>query len=196
MEAYQQLFQYTKQFADLSLEEFDILKNFTCIRKFKKKEFLITGGEIEGSVYFISEGLIREFIIKNKRQVTTDIIRAGTIVSSISSFFTGLSSKYYIQAIEPVTAVVISKAALEQLYSRGVKWERFGRMITGHFLLQQEIRILDTIRYSVRERFVNFIKSNPDLLERVQHKQLASYLEIEPETFSRLKRFLEKNNGA
>ena len=61
-----------------------------------------------------------------------------------------------------------------------------------HFFLQVEYQILDNIRYTTKERFVNFMKQNPELVLRVPQKYLASYLEIQPETFSRLKHLMVK----
>ena len=58
------------------------------------------------------------------------------------------------------------------------------------FLLEKEYLLLDSIRYTPRERFLHFMKEQPDLLQRVPQKYLASYLDIKPETFSRLKHLM------
>jgi hypothetical protein len=41
--------------------------------------------------------------------------------------------------------------------------------------------------HTPRERFIYFVNRNPELLQRVPQKYLASYLNIKPETFSRFK---------
>jgi hypothetical protein len=51
---------------------------------------------------------------------------------------------------------------------------------------------MDNIRYTTKERFISFMQQNPDLVLRVPQKYLASYLEIQPETFSRLKHLMVK----
>lgn len=48
-------------------------------------------------------------------------------------------------------------------------------------------------------RFVRFVQNNPEFIQRVSQKHLASYLGIKPETFTRMKRHLmhkknSKNN--
>ncbi|HEY5771022.1 MAG TPA: Crp/Fnr family transcriptional regulator, partial [Chitinophagaceae bacterium] len=78
------------------------------------------------------------------------------------------------------------------LFLTDKKWEKFGRRIITAFFLQLEYQILDNIRYSTKERFINFMKHNPELVQRVPQKYLASYLEIQPETFSRLKHLMVK----
>ena len=97
-----------------------------------------------------------------------------------------------LETIEPVTAYALSKKDLDDLFISDKRWEKFGRKIITAFFLQTENQILDNIRYTTKERFVNFMKQNPDLVMRVPQKYLASYLEIQPETFSRLKHLMVK----
>ena len=70
--------------------------------------------------------------------------------------------------------------------------ERLGRLMITHFFLQQQLWELDILRFNTRERFVHFVQNNPDLLQRVPQKYLASYLNMKPETFSRFKHLLQK----
>jgi CRP-like cAMP-binding protein len=192
VQAYKQLYKYLSQFVSFSDEEFGFLKQNSTQKSFRKKEFLIREGDVEQHLYFISSGIIRQYFIQDKHQVTTDIIAEGTITGSVSSFFTGKPSHYFLEVMEPVTALTISKEKLEALYKSDVKWERFGRILTTHFLIGQEKHILENICFTVRERFFHFIEGNPELLQRIPQKYLASYLNIKPETFSRLKGVLVK----
>ncbi len=190
---YDNLFSFLSHFTGLSDEDFATLKSHSVLRHFHKKEKLIRPGEIEKHLYFTGKGLIREFFYKGKQEVTTDIIAEGTITGSVSSFLTGTPSHYCLEAMEPVIALAISKNDLEDLYLSDRRWERTGRLLTTHFLLKQEQYILDGMRFSVRERFLDFMEKSPDLLQRVSQKYLASYLNIKPETFSRLKHLVKKN---
>jgi CRP-like cAMP-binding protein len=124
--------------------------------------------------------------------VITHLIKEGRMMGSVISFLTGEPSRYILETIEPVTAYSLSKKDLDQLFSTDKKWDKFGRKIITAFFLQAEYQILDNIRYTTKERFVNFMKQNPDLVLRVPQKYLASYLEIQPETFSRLKHLMVK----
>jgi hypothetical protein len=49
---------------------------------------------------------------------------------------------------------------------------------------------MNMIKHSPRERFLEFVHKNPELLQRVPQKYLASFLNIQPETFSRFKHML------
>ena len=131
-------------------------------------------------------------VYRGKQEVITHLIKEGGMMGSVISFLTGEPSRYILETIEPVTAYSLSKKDLEELFSADKKWEKFGRKIITAFFLQVENQILDNIRFSTKERFINFMKQNPELVLRVPQKYLASYLEIQPETFSRLKHLMVK----
>ena len=190
MSEYYSLFVFLNQFIPVSVEEFSELKAATTIRHFAKSEQISKAGDTDDHLYFIVNGLIRGFFLKGKQQVTTSLICEGTITGAITSFFTGQPSRYFLQAMEKTTVLILSKNDLEKLYKSNRKWEKLGRVLITHFFLQREMHILDNIRFSVRERFVKFVNENPTLIQRLPQIYLASYLNIKPETFSRMKHLI------
>ena len=181
---------YLNQYTNLSIEEFGELIKWTEPHQFAKREVLTRPGEVEERMYFITSGLIRKYFVKGKHEIITHLVKEGGIIGSGESFLTGTPSKYFIETLEPTTAFSITSKKLEDLYRSSKKWEKMGRVMTTQYFLVQEMRLMDNIRYSTRERFVRFMKENTDLLQRVPQKYLASYLNIKPETFSRLKHLM------
>jgi CRP-like cAMP-binding protein len=149
-------------------------------------------GDVATNIYFVLKGISRRYFYRGKQEVITHLVKEGGVMGSVISFLTGEPSRYVLETIEPVTALAISKKDLEELFLSDKRWEKFGRKIITSFFLQIEYHTMDVIRYSTKERFVNFMKQNPDLVLRVPQKYLASYLEIQPETFSRLKHLMVK----
>ena len=97
-----------------------------------------------------------------------------------------------VETIEPTVFVSLSKNVIEELYQTDPRWQRAGRLVITDLLIQKEHWELDCMKYTTKERFVRFVTANGDLFQRVPQKYLASYLNIQPETFSRLKHFLRK----
>lgn len=184
------LFEFLNQFAPLSASDFEELMAQLEECSFPKKTRLTEIGEVENYMYFIVKGLVRKFFYREKEEVITHIVNEGGIIGSSASFLSGSSSSYIVETLEPTVALRIHRDKLENLYRSSKKWEKIGRIITAHFFLLQEYRLLDNIRYSNHERFVRFMKENPELVMRVPQKYLASYLNIKPETFSRLKHLM------
>lgn len=184
------LLTFLSQFIKISPEEFAELITWAEPRQYEKKTILTKPGEVEEYMYFITSGLIRKYFLKKDQEIITHIVKEGGILGSGESFLTGKPSKYFIETLEPTTGFAISREKLEEMYKTSKKWERLGRVLTTQYFIAQEMRIMDNIRYSTRERFVKFMKENTDLLQRVPQKYLASYLNIKPETFSRLKHLM------
>jgi CRP-like cAMP-binding protein len=184
------LLTFLNQFIKISPEEFAELIAWTEPRQFEKKTILTRPGEVEEHMYFITTGLVRKYFLKKDQEIITHIVKEGGILGSGESFLTGEPSRYFVETLEPTTALAISRQKLEEMYGSSKKWEKLGRVITMQYFLVQEIRLMDNIRFSTRERFVKFMKENTDLIQRVPQKYLASYLNIKPETFSRLKHLM------
>ena len=184
------LLTFLNKFIKVSIEEFAELIAWTEPRQFEKKTILTKPGEVEEHMYFITSGLIRKYFLKKDQEIITHIVKEGGILGAGESFLTGEPSKYFVETLEPTTAFAISKQKVEEMYRSSKKWEKLGRIMTTQYFLVQEMRLMDNIRYSTRERFVKFMKENTDLIQRVPQKYLASYLNIKPETFSRLKHLM------
>lgn len=183
---------FINQHIELTDEEFKTLASRLHLVQFNKKTKLVNIGGVATNVYFVLKGITRRYFYRGKQEIITHLIKEGGLMGSVISFLTGEPSRYVLETIEPVTAYSISKKDIEELFASDKKWEKFGRKILTAFFIQIEHHNINMIRYSTRERFINFMKENPDLVLRVPQKYLASYLEIQPETFSRLKHLMVK----
>jgi CRP-like cAMP-binding protein len=183
---------FVSRFVNLNDEEFSLFSQTLEFREFDKRKPLIREGEIENYLNFIVSGLARKYFYRNKEEMVTQIAKENEVISVYNSFLSGTPSTYVIETIEPTTFVSISKQNVENLYISNPKMERLGRLIVTQQFLNKESWEYDRMRLNSHERFIHFIKENPDLLQRVPQKYLASYLNIKPETFSRLKHLLKR----
>ena len=190
------LFEFLNQHVQVSAADFSELMERVEPMSFEKKTFLTRIGDVEQRMYFIINGLARIYFYRGKDEVITLIGKEGLIVSSAVSFFNQTPSRYNVEALEPLSVLSITRENLESLFKSDKKWEKIGRIMITHYFLLQELRLLDNIRYSTKERFVKFINENPDLVLRIPQKHLAAYLNIKPETFSRLKHLMVSNKHA
>jgi CRP-like cAMP-binding protein len=183
---------FVSRFVNLNDEEFSLFSQTLEFREFDKRKPLIREGEIENYLNFIVSGLARKYFYRNKEEMVTQIAKENEVISVYNSFLSGTPYTYVIETIEPTTFVSISKQNVENLYISNPKMERLGRLIVTQQFLNKESWEYDRMRLNSHERFIHFIKENPDLLQRVPQKYLASYLNIKPETFSRLKHLLKR----
>jgi CRP-like cAMP-binding protein len=187
--------EYLNKFIHLTDIEFDkYLLPVIKERKFAKKEFLTKAGEVENYFNFVIEGLIRKYYQKGKQEVITQISSENHIIQCQESFNSRLPSDYFIEAIEPSTILSISHKDLESVFDQSKKMEYLGRLVITHMMIINDRWQLQLVKMNPRERFLNFVTKNPDLMQRVPQKYLASYLNIKPETFSRFKHLVKGYN--
>ena len=186
------LHKYVSRYIVFSDEEFAFLAQMLEVRNFDKKQRLIREGETEYYLNFIVKGLARKFFYKNKEEMVTQIAKETDLINSSDSFLSGTPSHYVVETIEPTTFFSITKENMEKLYLANHKMERLGRLIVTQLFLDKESWEYDRMRLDSHERFIHFMQDNSDLLQRVPQKYLASYLNMKPETFSRLKHLLRK----
>lgn len=181
---------YLARFIELTDEDLELLTSIGEVRTYDKKVKLIDQGEVENYFNFIIKGLARKYFYKEDEEIITQLAKEGEIISSSVSFLSGEKSLYVVETIEPTTFISFSRETIDKLYASDKKWQRLGRLVITDLFLQKESWELERILYSTQERFVRFLSTNSNLFQRVPQKYLASYLNIQPETFSRLKHLL------
>ena len=185
--------QYISRYADLTNEELNLILPRIETREVPKRHLLVQTGEQEQYLNLVSKGVLRKYFLKGREEIITQLAKEGDLISSSVSFLSGQPSQYAIEALEPTIVYSLSRENLGQLYALSPRIERLGRIVITDLYLQKEKWEQDHIQFDIRQRFVNFVHNNADLIQRVPQKYIASYLNIKPETFSRLKHLLKKS---
>lgn len=194
-EALHQFMVFLQKLTDLTEEEFNRYLAPVCkVRKFAKKEQISKAGEVENYFNFITKGLARKYYRKGHQEINTQISYEGQMLLSQESFHSRQPSEYTIEAIEPVVMVSISFDDAENMFASSQRMERMGRMIVTYSMVIKDKWQMQLVKMTPRERFIHFVTKNPELMQRVPQKFLASYLNIKPETFSRFKHLLRQQS--
>ena len=184
------LYNYFQKFVDMTQEEFDLIAPAFEVRKFDKKTKVVKTGEIEQYFNIIMKGLVRKYLIVKKKEITTQLSIEGQMIHAEISFNLQRPSACIIETIEPTVFLSISYDNIRMIYEKYPKTERLGRMIITEMFIKKDYRDFEQLNKSTRERFLDYMHNHPAMLQRIPQKYLASYLNIKPETFSRLKHLL------
>jgi CRP-like cAMP-binding protein len=182
---------FISNYVSLSDKEFNYVTSFIELRNFRKKEKLVREGEVENYVNIIQSGLARVYFVRNHHEVIMQFSKENEIICSYESFLSGAASSFSIESLEPLVVFSITLENLEKLYEFSPKIERLGRLVATQEYLTKASFDYDRVRVSSKERFIHFLRNNPELFQRVSQKHLASYLNIKPETFSRMKHLMK-----
>jgi CRP-like cAMP-binding protein len=183
---------YLGRFMPITREELIDLLQYCEMRKFDKRAVIVREGEIDNYLNLVVKGLVRKYLPVKKNEVILQLATEGHVVQSEISYLTKTPSMVILETLEPTILVSLTYDKMEEALDRFPKGERLGRMIlSGMFIKKDESRY-NRLSKSTKERFFEYIDHHQHMLQRVPQKYLASYLQIKPETFSRLKALLAK----
>lgn len=173
-----------------SRELFERCLPYLGIRRTGRREFLLRAGEQEEHLYLVVDGLVRKFAQTAKSEKTLQLATEGHLIHSELSYHYKIPSQVSLQTLEPSLLLFIHRDRQEALHREVPEMQEKSVRLLERLFIEKDERQLLQLSHTVRERFLTYIDSHPEMLRRVPQKILASYLEIKPETFSRLKRLL------
>lgn len=173
----------------LTDNELDFIHSNLSISMFNKKESYLQSGQIQKAMGFVHSGLLKSYYIDDKgKKVTISFICENTYASDYPSFIQQKPSKYCIETIEPTTIVNLPYLKIQEAYKRFKNFELYGRLIAEQILIKKQDRIESFLFENAEERYLHFIKNNHNIINRISISDLSSYLGIERQSLSRIRK--------
>ncbi|PZX93608.1 Crp/Fnr family transcriptional regulator [Flavobacterium aquariorum] len=176
------------QHVSLTRQEQELFLSKTEIHHYKAKTILLNSGAICKHSYFVNSGILRSFNINdNIVEHVLTFACEGWWIGDMYSLLSQKPGNLFIEVLEDAEVVLLSKENQEILYREIPKLERFFRILTENSLVANQERLMDNLSLTAEERFEKFCKKYPTLIQKVAQKQIASYLGVTPEFFSKMK---------
>ena len=176
-----------RRYSTMTHEELDLLESILVPMKYGKNEMILREGETCTNIYWVVKGLVRQFYFKNGKEVTEYMATESSIVMCIESLFLEQPTHLQIKAIEPSVLIALPKADLEAVAMKSVNIQILYRKILEESLILSQIHA-DMLRFeSAQDRYQKLIKRQPQLVLRAPLVYIASYLQMTPETLSRVR---------
>ena len=176
-----------RRYSTMTHEELDLLESILVPLKYGKNEMILREGETCTNIYWVVKGLVRQFYFKNGKEVTEYMATESSIVMCIESLFLEQPTHLQIKAIEPSVLIALPKVDLEAVAMKSVNIQILYRKILEESLILSQIHA-DMLRFeSAQDRYQKLIKRQPQLVLRAPLVYIASYLQMTPETLSRVR---------
>ncbi len=157
-------------------------------KTFKQYEYITEAGSIENYFYFVLEGVQAIYLLNEKGQkVVLGFSYAGSPSGVFDSFISRNPSVIFLEALKPTTLLAISLSGYQELFEKYPVFHEWGHEFFKSILLGRLFRESELLTLNSKERYISFMKRCPDELRIIPQKYLASYLNMKPETFSRLR---------
>lgn len=150
------------------------------------KSILTTAGKTEHYLYFVLEGIQKSYYLTEGKQHVIAFTYSPSFSGIPDSFLTQKPSNYYLETITDSHFLRLSFEKHEELMAEYRPIETLFRKATEQVLIGVLQRHYELMAYTIEERFRTFLARSPHLLNMVPHKDLASYLRIDPTNFSKL----------
>lgn len=176
-----------RKYSTMTHEELDTLESILVPKKFAKGEMILKEGDVCENIYYIDKGLVRQFYYKNEKELTEHIGAEGEIFMCIESLFREEPTKLQVEALEPCQLYLIPKHRLEQVALHNVNIQILYRKILEESLIMSQVHA-DLLRFeTAQNRYLRLCKLKPQVVLRAPLVYIASYLQMTPETLSRVR---------
>lgn len=156
-------------------------------KTYKRKQLILQEGQVCRYSTFVTKGCLRGYTTdKNGDEHVLNFAPVGWWIADMYSLLSQKPGILNIEALEDTEVLLLSKSDQEKLYDQVPQFERFFRIITENSLVAFQQRVIDSISITAEERYYNFCKRYPTLINFLPKKQIASYIGVTPEFFSRM----------
>ena len=176
-----------RRYSTMTHDELDVLESILVPLRYQKGELILKEGDVCTNIYWVVKGLVRQFYYKNGKELTEYMAAENTICMCIESLFKEEPTRLQIMALEPTIIYALPKASLEQQAMKNVNIQMLYRKILEESLILSQIHA-DMLRFeSAQDRYAKLVKRSPQLVLRAPLVYIASYLQMTPETLSRVR---------
>ena len=184
---------YLSKYIPITKELEEEINKIEFVKCFDKGTIILEEGNISNECFFIIKGCIRSFYIKDGEEKTTEFFtEEQAVVPSV--YGNKIPSKHYLECIEDTIAGVGTPELETEMYLKFPQIESLNRALGEAIMAKHQDTFAEFKMTSPEERYLALLKNRPDLIQRAPQHQIASYLGIKPESLSRIRKRIMKQN--
>ena len=173
----------------------EALSSILVPMKFQKGDTILEEGNVCRYLYFVEKGMVRQYYYKNKKDVTEHFSYEGRIVFCIESFLKQEPSRLIVEALENTTLHAIPHDGMHNLMECNGEIEILYRKILEHVAISSQEHA-DSQRFeNAAERYERLLREKPEIILRAPMVHIASFLQMTPETLSRVRGVTHSSNA-
>jgi CRP-like cAMP-binding protein len=180
----------------LSHAEKKLLTSLFSRKKYARGDFFLKEGQVCKEVGFIEKGIVRYFINHDGEELNYGFGKENDFVCNYESFLDHSPSNKNIRFVEDAELLVISYANLQVIYEQVKEGQKFGRLICEQIFVESLRQVTSFYTHQPEERYILFIRSYPDLQQRIPQYYISSYVGVKPQSLSRIRKRLAASGSA
>ena len=163
----------------------------------RKGDFMVRQGDMSSQNYYVQKGLMRYYSVdETGKEHILQFAPEGWFVSDRQSGYLQSPTDFFIDALEDSELLVLDENFLNGLSKKNENFVDLNNKLLHNHIRSLQKRINQLLSYTAEKRYVDFVRTYPDILARVPQSMVASYLGITPESLSRVRRELASKHKA
>lgn len=150
---------------------------------YPKGAFSVCEGDRDPYVWFVKTGFTRAYVERELKDVTLWFASAGELVN-IS--YRDIAA-YNLEMVEDTVLLRLYASKMEELCEHSLELSNWMRKLLDYYLREYENYFINDSWSDAREQYETLMRTRPDLFQRVPLKHIASYLQITPQSLSRIR---------
>ena len=163
------------------------LANILIKRELGKGELFLKEGDISNSLCVVTQGIVRQFYYKKNIEITEHFTYEGHMFVCLESFIQQTPTTLFVESIEPTTLFEVPHDAMFELAEHNIEILKMYCKILESSLLISQQKAKNKNKHSAKEKYLHLCNTQPEIIKRVPLVYIASYLDISPETLSRIR---------
>lgn len=153
---------------------------------FPKKHLITQEGQTEAYFYIVREGVQRSYFVHHDKEHTFQFTYPGDFTGVPESFLLQRPSRFYLEALSDTVCLRLPYSAFSELSEKHPELHQQLHLGLRHLLDQLVQRQMELQAFSAEERFQGFMQRSAHVFQLIPQRYIASYLNMRPETFSKL----------
>jgi CRP-like cAMP-binding protein len=161
-----------------------------------KGQMIFNEGEIAKYVYFIVSGKAWSYYTDDQGKAIAWSFHFNEMQSAFNNFFivdfksflTQTPGTMSIQALTDIKALRIGRRGFDDQFGHTPVLEKCLQKLNEHLFTAAYDRIFTILTMSATDRYNKLLKNEPYLIQMFNDKYLASYIGVEPQSLSRIRR--------
>ena len=189
MEKYSNLIDNINRYVSLTSKEEDRIISIIKSSRVKKKQYIIQPGFVCRNRTYIVEGAFRVFYLDdNGKEHTVSIGVEDWFVTDIFSYINQTPALNFAEALEDAHIFQMRYEDIEPLCKEIHSLSEYFRLTTEKAFSFSRRRVISNISMTAEQRYDEYLKKYPHIVNRVPQYVLASYLGMSQEFLSKIRK--------
>ncbi len=175
---------------NLSLNEATLFCDCFVAKPYTAGQKFVSYGDVSHKIGFVEKGFLKCVSIGQTKEVIDDFVFDHQFVANYHSFLTKKASTKDIVCITNSIIRVATRERIEELGKKYAFVEQVARIVAEKLFVATHKKLENILLLNAEERYVELLNSNGQILNKIPQYEIASYLNVSPETVSRIRKKL------